>query len=261
VQKQETLMPGDSSGSNDEELVSQIEQLRARMDRLMKGGTSTSNSALLTDPPKQPAQTVPSHPAVKPPPERSRIRDLIGPAEEEIVQDSASQRDAVAFPEEVSTDRTQRDRQVDDRPAPRAPTSKPRQATVDGSLIAVDGGRSDSSRPTVRSFDDLGSAVEEELARDASVPPLEPKKGPGLASRFGPADEPVVTPSDQLLEQVAEDEFEAEVLEPVEPAAAEQERRVRVAASRSPRGALVAIWGFTAITSGTIAVLHFVGAI
>ena len=47
-------MPEDSARNNDDELLSQIDELKARMDRLMQGGTATSNSALLTDPPGVP---------------------------------------------------------------------------------------------------------------------------------------------------------------------------------------------------------------
>lgn len=256
-------MPDDASGSNDEELLSQIEQLRARMDRLMKGGTSTSNSALLTDPPKQAPQTVPSQPVSTPPPERARVGDLIGHVDKEILEGHAGQQEAVAFPDEDHSSSTHTtDRSSEDRPAPPAPSGRPRPASVDGSIISVGNGRSDSSRPRVTSFDDLGSAVEEELARDTSVPPLEPKRGPGLASRFGSADEPVSVRAEPVPEQITEDEFDEDGVEPeLVTAEAEEDLVAVVGGPRSARGALFAIWGFTAVTSGTIAVLHFVGTI
>ena len=49
VEQEKRFMPGDPASRNDDELLSQIDELKARMDRLMRGGTSTSNSALLTD--------------------------------------------------------------------------------------------------------------------------------------------------------------------------------------------------------------------
>jgi hypothetical protein len=118
-------------------------------------------------------------------------------------------------------------------------------------------------RRQVRSFDDIGSALEEELARDASVPPAESKKGPDLASRFGTADEPVPTvgeveqePVEVDLPDEPEDDFE-EVLVDVE----DEVELVLPAPARGRRGALLVIWGFTGITGGTIAVLHFAGVL
>ena len=82
-------MSGDPTNRNDDELLSQIDELKARMDRLMSGGTSTSNSALLTDEVK-PESGAPRpglvDQAVDPAPTRTRVRDLIGPAESEVVE-------------------------------------------------------------------------------------------------------------------------------------------------------------------------------
>jgi hypothetical protein len=244
-------MPGDPSGRNEEELLSQIDDLRARMDRLMKGGTSTSNSALLTDAPKEGVRPVISEPVPEPPPERTRVRDLIGSAEREVVEPYSGNQDAVAFPEkddntnDVVTRRPQEDR----------PAGKPRAASVDGSLISVSGTGRNEPRRRVTSFDDIGSAVEEELARDVSVPPAELKKGPDLASRFGPADDPVpaVVAPEPDPEPVQLEEPDAEV------ARLDSDATTVEALPRSRARALVAIWGFTGITAGTIATLHIAG--
>ena len=254
-------MSGDEARGNDDELLSQIDELKARMDRLMKGGTSTSNSALLTDAPKQRApHTADPEPSPTPPPPRAPVRDLIGSDEErEIVEDLPVPLDPVPFPSESDSGDDDRpsDRPPEDRPGSSPPPSKPKPAVVDGSLIAVDEVRSEP-RPTVSSFDDLGSAIEEELARDVSVPPASAKKGPDLASRFGPVDEPapveqtetpLVTPEPEPEDElVAEEEVVAEAVSEIQ-------------AGRSHVAALVAIWLFTAITSGTIAALHFAGII
>jgi len=251
-------MPGDESGKNEEELLSQIDDLRERMDRLMKGGTSTSNSALLTDSHRQTVRTVKPEPA----PERRPVRDLIGPADREVVESYTGAQDAVAFPESDATDSdggeaaTETVRPHADRPPSAATPLKPDVSGVDGSLISVPpGGRNEGRRP-VSSFDDIGSAVEEELARDASVPPAEPKKGPGLASRFGAVDEPVRVAAESAPDvgerhrhdvdgEFAEARGDGSV--PAEP--------------RNLGGAVVAIWAFTGVTGGTIAVLHLAGVI
>jgi hypothetical protein len=254
-------MPGDPSGRNDEELLSQLDDLRARMDRLMKGGTSTSNSALLTDPPKDAAQTVKPQPSPEPPPERTRVRDLIGPTDHEVVEAYSGGEDAVAFPDERPDDKDSQG----SRPQEERPVNKPRSATVDGSLISVNGTLRREPRRQVKSFDDIGSALEEELARDASVPPVESRKGPDLASRFGTADEPVPTVGEveqenveaELPEEPDEDLVEVEV----EVEDEDEEGLVLPALARSRRGALVAIWGFTGVTGGTIAILHFAGVL
>ena len=253
-------MPGDASGSNDDELVSQIDELKARMDRLMKGGSLTSNSALLTDGPKQ-ANTVVPDPGPEPAPERTRVRDLLGPTEQEVLENYPKPEDVVAFPEEDRGERSQSaDRRAEERPPTPPPPSKPRQAIIDGSLISVGDGKV-QPRPRVSSFDDIGSAVEKELAKDNSVPPVTPKKGPDLASRFGPAEQktageakpepPVAPPEIPKPEPNSADE----VPPPDEPAV------VPVAQKRSRRGAIVAIWSFTGLVGATIATLHFTGVI
>jgi hypothetical protein len=252
------LMPDDASGSNEEELASQIDELRARMDRLMTGGTSTSNSALVTDSPKQTSQTVIARPASAPPPERSRVRDLIGPSDRELLEGYADAEEVVAFPDDDGTEKASPEsRPAEDRPSPPAPNDRPRAVAVDGSLISVGKGRDDAPRPRVTSFDDLGSAVAEELARDSSVPPVEPKKGPGLASRFGRADEPVASVAEPMREPAADED----AAEPEVAAILAVDESEASPAAPSRRSALVAIWGFAAVTSGTIAVLHMTGLI
>lgn len=250
-------MPGDESGKNEEELLSQIDDLRERMDRLMKGGTSTSNSALLTDSPRQTVRTVGSGPA----PERTRVRDLIGPTDREVLETHTGGEEVVEFPEaDISDDDgkagSQTPRAHGQRPPTAATPGKPNVSSAGGSLISVPpGGRSEARRP-VTSFDDLGSAVEEELARDASVPPAEPRKGPGLASRFGSADEPVpVAEPARTVDEEEQGEVE------VETAVLEDGGSDVPEASGGRRSALVAIWGFTALSGGTIAVLHLAGVI
>ncbi len=248
-------MPGDAANHNDDEMVSQIDELKARMDRLMKGGTATSNSALLTDPPKD-AAVPDAEPVAEPPPQRSRVRDLIGRDGHERLDGAAPRKEAVVFPAENAAEERPAPRPVEDRPQtpPPPPRPKPKPA-VGGSLIAVGEDRNEA-RPTVESFDDLGSAIEEELARDASVPPPSLRKGPDLASRFGSPDEPVV--ADNPVAEVGEEletEFDEPEIEDVAADDATEEGR------RSHVGAIVAIWAFTAVTSGTIAALHFTGII
>ncbi len=249
-------MPSDAAKNDDEDLLSQIDELKARMDRLMQGGTSTSNSALLTDPPKAASPAVvESEPTAAPPPPRTRVRDLIGPKDEEVVGSFPPAPEIVSFPENADTPEERRpaDRPPEGGPASPPPPSKPKPASVDGSLISVDDPRSEA-RPKVESFDDLGSAVEEELARDASVPPASPRKGPDLASRFGPADEPGESdpePADEVDEELEVAEYEDE----------DHEDEPVVVAERSRVGAVVAIWAFTAVTSGALATLHFTGII
>ncbi len=265
-------MPDDASGSNDEELASQIDDLRARMDRLMNGGTSTSNSALVADPPRQTSQTVVARPASVPPPERTRVRDLIGAVDSEMLEGYAGPEEVVDFPDDddlsandvsandvSANDPKQKPvtRPVEDRPSAPPSVTKTRPVALDGSLIAVGKDRDGSHRPRVTSFDDLNSALAEELARDASVPPVEPKRGPGLASRFGSADEPVAV----VTKPVREPDVTGDVEEPEEAGIAEVDEPAMPVAVRSRRGALVAIWGFAAVTSGTIAVLHGAGLI
>ncbi|MDJ0954845.1 MAG: hypothetical protein QNJ81_14300 [Acidimicrobiia bacterium] len=263
-------MPSDAARSDDDDLLSQIDELKARMDRLMQGGTSTSNSALLTDPPKAtPPSVVESEPTPAPPPPRTRVRDLIGPKDEDEGGSFPPQREIVSFPDEVDSavERRPADRPAEERPSSPPPPSKPKQAAVDGSLISVDGAR-EEARPKVESFDELGSAIEEELARDASVPPASSRKGPDLASRFGPveseveaelpeADDAEDTEDDDHVEHEEYDDHD-EYEEFDEYDEYEDEP---VYDERSKIGAVVAIWAFTAITSGAIATLHFTGVI
>lgn len=249
-------MSGDAANNKDDELLSQIDELKARMDRLMAGGTSTSNSALLTDAPRASAPVVEAQPATEPPPPRTRVRDLIGPPGEET-EPVAPPRDAVPFPDEAQAagERRPADRPTEDRPSSPPPPNKP--ASVDGSLIAVDESRNEP-RPRVQSFDELGSAVEQEIAKDQSVPPASSRKGPDLASRFGSVDDEVdaakkvAPPPEPEDVEVIEDADEVDEVEAVDGVS----QRTH---GRSGVGAVVAIWLFTGVTSGTIAVLHFAG--
>ncbi len=253
-------MPGEAARNSDgEDLVSQIDELKARMDRLMQGGTSTSNSALLTDEPKQVAPpVVEAQPAPAPPPARTRVRDLIGPEDTKLGDDLPSPEQVVSFPDEADSADENRpaDRPTEDRPSSPPPPNKPKPAAVGGSVISVDEGRAEG-RPKVSSFDDLGSAIEQELARDESVPPPSSHKGPDLASRFGSVEEPaaVEPPAPAPVEPtvVAEPEEREEV--------EEYEDEVEPVAGRGHVGAVVAIWVFTAATAGAIATLHFTGII
>jgi hypothetical protein len=259
------FMPGDEARGNDDELLSQIDELKARMDRLMKGGTSTSNSALLTDAPKQrTAHKVEPQSTPTPPPPRSKVRDLIGTEEKEILEDLPGLEDPVPFPEEAAAADESRpaDRPAEDRPSSPPPPTKPKPAAVEGSIIAVDDNRNEP-RPQVSSFEDLGSAIEEELARDNSVPPAAAKKGPDLASRFGPGDSTggSEASSGSQPEQEPDDEPDEPEEAPEREEHVEQFEAIGVPAARSHVGAIVAIWVFTAVTSGTIATLHFTGII
>ena len=237
-------MAGDSAGRNEDELLDQIDELKARMDRLMSGGTSTSNSALLTEktePKAEPARNEPQ------PPPRTRVRDLIGPQDSEVIESLGGKKEVVSFPDSGPTP---------ERPDAKPPASRPepqdRPEPRGGSVISVEED-SREARPRVSSFDDIGSAVQEELARESDVPPVEAKKGPDLASRFGPAeDDPVDPPEDEpepeaVVDDVEEEEDEDEYYEDSDP--------------RSNMGKVAAIWAFTAITSGAIAALHFTGII
>ena len=255
-------MPGDVAPGNDDELLGQIDELKARMDRLMKGGTATSNSALLTDAPSQSApHTVDPQPTATPPPPRTPVRDLIGSEEKEVFEGFPVHRDPVPFPEDESPVGEGRpaDRPAEDRPMSPPPPGKPKPTAVEGSLIAVDDVRSEPRRQ-VSSFDDLGSAIEEELARDSSVPPPSLKKGPDLASRFGSVEEAAESESVVVPEPQPEAEDDADEVED-DLEVEEEVQELVSAAPRSHMGALVAIWVFTAVTSGTIATLHFTGII
>ncbi len=258
-------MTGDAADRNDDELLSQIDELKARMDRLMRGGTSTSNSALLTDAPRPASDpVVKSEPAAGPPPARTTVRDLIGPQDTESVEPlpSPSER-GVSFPTEPSA----AEKPAVDRPPSSPPPSRPKPAAVDGSLIAVDEAKNEP-RPRVESFDDIETALEQELAKDVSVPPVTPRKGPDLASRFGPAEESVESDNVAPEAPVVEEDEDAVAIddEPVAEDAGDEseeqeEERVEHVETRSPVGAIVAIWVFTAVTSGAIATLHFTGII
>lgn len=247
-------MSGDSADRKDDELLSQIDELKARMDRLMSGGTSTSNSALLTDSPQGSAPVVEAKPSPAPPPPRKRVGDLLGNAESGS-SDAAPKHDSVSFSGEAGSDSQGRSAdRPDDRPTSNPPPNKPPSAG--GSLIAVDENRSEP-RPKVDSFDDLGSAVEQELARDATVPPPAARKGPDLANRFGPADEPAESPKpiDDPSPTVVADREPGDYEQSSEPDLEYEPKR------RRSVGTIVAIWIFTAAASSGIAVLHFTGVI
>jgi hypothetical protein len=257
-------MSGDPANKNDDELLGQIDELKARMDRLMSGGSSTSNSALLADDLKSKAkagsQELVDRPA-DPAPNRTRVRDLIGPEDVEVVEPYPAPKDAVSF----ADDRT--DQGVPDaaaapqpQPAPAPQTRPTRSAPIGGSVVKVEEG-SQEPRPQVATFDDLGSAIQEELANDTSVPPADIKKGPDLANRFGPIghDEPeaeVAQPDAEVVAEVTddddgsgeEDEFDAD-------------DQVVAESRRGPAGMVAAIWIGTAVASGAIATLHFAGII
>ncbi len=258
-------MPGDPASGNDDELISQIDELKARMDRLMQGGSSTSNSALLTDEqrPKtpEPPKTVQPAPVDPPvPPGRSRVGDLIKSEDSEIVEVYSGPEAVVPFPADQIPDHRAVSKPTPVAPKPHAPAN-PKPA-VDGSLISVDGGLP-QSRPQATTFDDLGDVMQQELAKDASVPP---KKGPDLASRFGSSEEPRVVeaapkpvPEKVAEEPVAEEEDlveeELEYIEELEEDVYDDPEPSR----RSPTGLVAAIWVVTTLTSGAIATLHFTG--
>lgn len=252
-------MSGDATNSNDDELLSQIDELKARMDRLMRGGTSTSNSALLTDSPRGAGSPVAEgRTAPAPPPPRSRVRDLIGPDDSLPPQQAPEPRTGVPFPEEEASDESRpADKPTDERPSS-APSSKPKPAATGGSLISVDDDR-EKPRPQVSSFDELGTALESELERDTSVPPAAERKGPDLASRFVAAVETVVEEPETEVVEEPDDEVEVdhepEQLE--EPVGLDEPPKT----GRRPVGAVVSIWVFTGVASGTLAALHFSGII
>lgn len=245
-------MSSDPDAGNNEELLSQIDDLKARMDRLMSGGTSTSNSALLTDKPEAEA-TDEASVAPPPGPSRTRVRDLIEGGDTEVIESYPGPKEVVPFPE----DEAQEGQPVAE------PEPVDRAGPVGGSVVPMEEDRTEA-RPRVSSFDDLGSAIEQELARDDSVPPPDAKRGPDLASRFGPPDEvepasgaqesPVAEP--ETLEEEDEDEPEADVEAEVE--AIESDAPVP---TRGNLGKVAAIWVITAVASGAIAALHFAGII
>jgi hypothetical protein len=259
-------MPGDPTSSNDDELLSQIDELKARMDRLMSGGTSTSNSALLTGAakavPKKAEPALVEQPS-DPAPHRTRVRDLIGPDDDEVVQPYTDvEPKGVPFPDEDGPGPVAKEpSRPESEPTPPPKTRPDRSAPIGGSVITVDDDYPEP-RPQVASFDDLGSAIQEELAKDIPVPEAEHKKGPDLASRFGPADDPVV--ADEASEEAGVDE------EPEEPVSAkevelevaeDEEDEYEEPVGRGRAGLVAAIWVGTALASGAIAALHFSGII
>jgi hypothetical protein len=115
-------------------------------------------------------------------------------------------------------------------------------------------------RPKVSSFDDLGSAIEQELAKDDSVPPPEIRKGPDLASRFGPPDE--VKPAPAAQETPVEESTDLNEEDGEEPEApAEAIESDAPDKTRGNMGKVAAIWVITAAASGAIAALHLAGII
>jgi hypothetical protein len=245
-------MASDPASGNEEELLSQIDELKARMDRLMSGGTSTSNSALLTDKPEAKA---PAEPPVAPPPgpNRTRVRDLIDDEDTEVIESYPGPKEVVPFPNDS--------RKADERPERRPePERVDKTRPVGGSVIPMEDGPT-GVRPRVSSFDDLGNVIQQELAKDELVPPPDAKKGPGLASRFGPPDESTPPPVEEEApgpgrptdEEEALDEPEAEV-EAIDESNEDVEYQGNV-------GKVAAIWAVTALASGAIAALHFAGII
>jgi hypothetical protein len=260
-------MSGDPANTNDDELLNQIDELKARMDRLMRGGSSTSNSALLTEKEKVKAADNPS-PEPTPPVARTRVGDLIETEDTEVVEVYAGPEEVVPFPADANPLPPEPKKSVAPPAAsPPKPESKPpvrpKSNAVEGSLISLDDNPPEG-RPQAASFDELGNAIQEELARDSSVPPVGTKKGPDLASRFGSRDErsePAVVPApekEQIEPEVLVDvelDEEVEVFEDEDEPDVEYEEPAR----RSPVGLVAAIWAFTALASGAIATLHFTG--
>jgi len=247
-------MPGDSGNRNEDELLSQIDELKARMDRLMSGGSSTSNSALLTD---KPEAKPPTPPPVAPPPapNRTRVRDLIDAEETETIEVYSGPDEAVPFLDK-------QDSPVDGSIRAEEPSVE-RPAAKSGSVISVEA-EATEERPQVATFDDLGSAIQQELARDDSIPPAELKKGPDLASRFGPVEGSAVEPKEEAVDEDevsdrpdVEDETEVVAEQPEDDFEVSPDIVVR---NRS-LGKVAAIWAVTAVASGAIATLHFAGII
>jgi hypothetical protein len=262
-------MSGDPANTNDDELLNQIDELKARMDQLMRGGSSTSNSALLTEKEKVKAADNPSAepaPEPTPPVARTRVGDLIETEDTEVVEVYPGPKEVVPFPADANPLPPEPKKSVAPPAAsPPKPESKPpvrpKSNAVEGSLISLDGNPPEG-RPLAASFDELGNAIQEELARDASVPPVGTKKGPDLASRFGSGDErsePVVVPA--LEKELIEPEVAVEVEQDEEVEVFEDELDVEdeEPARRSPVGLVAAIWAITALASGAIATLHLAG--
>ena len=261
-------MSGDPANRNDDELLSQIDELKARMDRLMSGGTSTSNSALLTDDLKSKskagAQELVDRPA-DPAPNRTRVRDLIGPEDVEVVETYPTPKDAVSFPDDQRSDPAPAVT-ADPKPEPEpAPETRPtRSAPIGGSVIGVEGNGLEP-RPHVATFDDLGSAIQEELAKDTSVPPVDVKKGPDLASRFGPVDggEQIAngdSPEEADVADVVDDDDDDDD-DFIDEDEFDEEEVLVGASRRGSAGMVAAVWIAAAVASGAIATLHFTGII
>ena len=246
-------MPEDAASKNEDELLHQIDELKARMDRLMNGGSSTSNSALLTDKPE--AAPSPPPPVASPPEtSRTRVRDLVETGDSEVIEVYPRPQEVVPFPDKLKGAAVEVS--SDDSPADR-----PEPAS--GSVISVED-EPKEERPQVARFDDIGSAIQHELARDSSIPPVEAKKGPDLASRFGPVDEPAAPAAEVVATETEEepepddDPDETEVVG--EELVADTEDYAD-AEGRSASGKVAAIWAVTAIVSAAIATLHFTGII
>lgn len=266
-------MPGDSASRNDDELLSQIDELKARMDRLMKGGSSTSNSALLTESAKarnaeseRDAAAPPSVPST--PPERTRVRDLIETEDTEVVEVYPGPKEVVPFPADSSPSDQVQQAPIDSPVVPeRNPQPNPESIASGGSLISVDNSVRES-RPQAASFDDLGDVIQQELANDASVPPIGAKKGPDLASRFGSVEDQA-TPEASTVPVAPEATDVPEADDEIEPMKdfddpqdeLDDEYVDAEPEGRSPMGMVAAIWVFTTLVSGAIATLHFTGAI
>lgn len=269
-------MPGDPTSRDDDDLLSQIDELKARMDRLMRGGSSTSNSALLTEEVRARQGESEDARSAAPPdpvPDRTRVRDLIGPEDTEEVEVYPEPNGVVPFPEDRSSSPQMEPVPVattdpEPRPVPGPEPTRP----VGGSVIPVEEDAYEP-RPSVATFDELGSAIQQELARDSSVPPVDPKKGPDLASRFGPAvdraatDQPAApaVSEDVALppseEQAAVDGPEIEAQQEVHQEAEHVEYEEDEVNPRSSVGIVAAIWVLATIASGAIATLHFTGVI
>ena len=251
-------MPGDPASRNDDELLSQIDELKARMDRLMRGGTSTSNSALLTDAARAQqteAEEEPAAPVADP--DRTRVRDLIPSQDTEVIEIYPGPKQAVPFPEGQNQG-GKRDRiEPEERAEPESPKA------VDGSVVKVPAG-SGAVRSPVETFDQLGNAIQQELARDESVPAAETKKGPDLASRFGPAEDVDPPPAAQPPEvDLADEPVKQE--DPLSGSGPDDEPEYEFpsydAEDRRGVGVVARIWVATALASGALATLHFVGII
>lgn len=250
-------MPSDAASSDENELLNQIDELKARMDRLMSGGSSTSNSALLTEKP----EAKPPTPPTPPEPDRTRVRDLVETDDTEVIEVYPGPKEVVPFPkkDKGSAGGSETVPAAESDPVAPNPSS--------GSVISVEEEQREE-RPQVATFDDLGSAIQHELARDVSIPPAEARKGPDLASRFGPADAPA---AEEKAVLAAEEQDLAEPDEEVEPIVeaevADDEDDVDYddyedeSGDRSAFGKVAAVWALTAVASGAIAVLHFVGII